>query len=104
LCATGSAPQILDALAAADGNQTRAAQLLGMARRTFVYKMAVYPLDGPRKRSRASTNQGDWSAPRAQRAREALSNVCSSLPGSLRNHPLNERGFLNGYVGHGPCS
>jgi DNA-binding NtrC family response regulator len=41
--------RILDALAACAGNQSRAAQLLGMPRRTFVSKLDAYRIARPRK-------------------------------------------------------
>jgi two-component system nitrogen regulation response regulator GlnG/two-component system response regulator HydG len=41
--------RIVDALAECQGNQTRAAELLGMPRRTLVAKMAQYALPRPRK-------------------------------------------------------
>ena len=40
---------MLDALAACNGNQTRAAELLGMPRRTFVYKLESYGIPRPQK-------------------------------------------------------
>ncbi|HET9931473.1 MAG TPA: sigma 54-interacting transcriptional regulator, partial [Polyangiaceae bacterium] len=40
--------RILDGLAACNGNQTRAAALLGMPRRTLVYKLAAYAIPRPR--------------------------------------------------------
>jgi DNA-binding NtrC family response regulator len=42
--------RIVEALADADGNQTRAAELLGMPRRTLVSKLASLGIEGPRKR------------------------------------------------------
>src|SRR5207249_11802447 len=44
--------RILDALAACNGNQTRAALLLNMPRRTFVSKLDQYGLPRPQKGSR----------------------------------------------------
>ena len=41
--------RMLDALAACNGNQTRAAELLGMPRRTFVYKLEQYGIPRPQK-------------------------------------------------------
>jgi DNA-binding NtrC family response regulator len=41
--------RIVDALAACAGNQSRAAMLLGMPRRTFVAKLAVYAIPRPQK-------------------------------------------------------
>jgi two-component system response regulator AtoC len=41
--------RMLDALAACNGNQTRAAELLGMPRRTFVYKLESYGIPRPQK-------------------------------------------------------
>jgi DNA-binding NtrC family response regulator len=41
--------RIVDALAACAGNQSRAAMLLGMPRRTFVAKLAVYSIPRPQK-------------------------------------------------------
>jgi DNA-binding NtrC family response regulator len=43
---------IKDALARADGNQTRAAKLLGISRRTLISRIEDYGLPRPRKRSR----------------------------------------------------
>jgi two-component system, NtrC family, response regulator AtoC len=43
--------RMLDALAACNGNQTRAAELLGMPRRTFVYKLESYGIPRPQKGS-----------------------------------------------------
>lgn len=40
--------RILEALAACGGNQTRAAQLLGMPRRTFVKRLAQFGIQRPR--------------------------------------------------------
>ena len=41
--------RIVDALAACAGNQSRAAMLLGMPRRTFVSKLAAYAIPRPQK-------------------------------------------------------
>ena len=41
--------RMLDALAVCNGNQTRAAELLGMPRRTFVYKLESYGIPRPQK-------------------------------------------------------
>jgi DNA-binding NtrC family response regulator len=43
---------ILEALERCGGNQTRAATLLGMPRRTFVKRLSDYGVDGPRKARR----------------------------------------------------
>ncbi len=43
--------RILDALAKGGGNQTRAAKLLGVSRRTLVYRLDRYGLPRPRKGS-----------------------------------------------------
>jgi DNA-binding NtrC family response regulator len=43
---------ILEALETCGGNQTRAAALLGMPRRTFVKRLSEYGVDGPRKARR----------------------------------------------------
>jgi DNA-binding NtrC family response regulator len=40
--------QILQALAKTGGNQTRAAKLLGIARRTLIKKMVRYGIERPR--------------------------------------------------------
>ncbi len=45
--------RILDALARCAGNQTQAAQLLGMPRRTLINRLAAYGLPRPRKGSHA---------------------------------------------------
>ena len=45
--------RMLDALATCNGNQTRAAELLGMPRRTFVYKLESYGIPRPQKGSHA---------------------------------------------------
>jgi two-component system response regulator AtoC len=42
--------RIIDALARCDGNQTRAAELLGLPRRTFIKRLEEYDLPRPRKR------------------------------------------------------
>ncbi|HTM19161.1 MAG TPA: helix-turn-helix domain-containing protein, partial [Kofleriaceae bacterium] len=42
--------RIVDALQATGGNQTKAAKLLGIGRRTLITKMELYGLDRPRKR------------------------------------------------------
>jgi DNA-binding NtrC family response regulator len=44
-----SREQILDALSRCDGNQTRAAELLGVSRRTLVARIAEYGIPRPRK-------------------------------------------------------
>jgi len=41
--------RIVDALGACNGNQTRAAKLLGMPRRTFVSKLSLFDIPRPRK-------------------------------------------------------
>ena len=41
--------RILDALEQCGGNQTRAAELLGMPRRTFVKRLTAYGVQRPRK-------------------------------------------------------
>jgi DNA-binding NtrC family response regulator len=41
--------RIVEALAACAGNQSRAAMLLGMPRRTFVAKLAMYAIPRPQK-------------------------------------------------------
>jgi DNA-binding NtrC family response regulator len=41
--------RIIEALDRCDGNQTKAAQLLGMPRRTFVMRVEEYGLPRPRK-------------------------------------------------------
>ncbi len=41
--------RIMDALATCNGNQTRAAQMLGMPRRTFVSKLDQYSIPRPQK-------------------------------------------------------
>ncbi len=43
--------RIVEALAACGGNQTEAAALLGMSRRTLISRIAEYRLPRPRKRS-----------------------------------------------------
>jgi DNA-binding NtrC family response regulator len=45
--------RIVEALAACGGNQTEAAALLGMSRRTLISRIAEYGLPRPRKRSEA---------------------------------------------------
>jgi DNA-binding NtrC family response regulator len=42
--------RILDALARCDGNQTRAAELLGVSRRTLINRLEEYAIERPRKR------------------------------------------------------
>ena len=41
--------RIVEALAAAGGNQTRAVELIGMPLRTFVTKLERYGLKGPKR-------------------------------------------------------
>ncbi len=48
--------RMLDALAACAGNQTRAAMMLGMSRRTFVKRMSEFALPRPRKPNGANAN------------------------------------------------
>ena len=43
--------QIVEALAACAGNQSRAAKMLGIARRTFVTKLDAYKIPRPKKGS-----------------------------------------------------
>jgi DNA-binding NtrC family response regulator len=47
--------RILQALAAAAGNQSHAAQILGIARRTLINKLERYGISGPRKKRDEST-------------------------------------------------
>jgi len=47
--------QILDALAKTTGNQTRAAKLLGIARRTLIKKMVRYGIERPRADARGDS-------------------------------------------------
>jgi transcriptional regulator with PAS, ATPase and Fis domain len=42
--------KIVDALAQTNGNQTRAAELLGITRRVLSYRMETYKISGPQKR------------------------------------------------------
>ena len=44
--------RIIEALAACAGNQSRAAKMLGIPRRTFVSKLDAYRIPRPRRRSR----------------------------------------------------
>jgi DNA-binding NtrC family response regulator len=48
--------RIIDALAACAGNQSRAAKLLNMPRRTFISKLDLY--DIPRPQKNKATDQG----------------------------------------------
>jgi DNA-binding protein Fis len=41
---------VLQALEACDGNQTRAAEMLGVSRRTLINRMIEFGLPRPRKR------------------------------------------------------
>jgi DNA-binding NtrC family response regulator len=47
--------KILAALAACAGNQSRAAEMLGMPRRTFVNKLDAYDIPRPKKRRDETT-------------------------------------------------
>jgi len=51
--------RILEALDEAGGNQTKAAELLGMPRRTLVSKLTALGIEGPRKRKRRSNTRDD---------------------------------------------
>ena len=42
--------RVLDALERCNGNQTRAAEMLGMSRRTLVYRLTELSIPRPRKR------------------------------------------------------
>ena len=46
--------QVIDALARCEGNQTHAAKLLGMSRRTLISRMEAFALPRPRKAPRSS--------------------------------------------------
>jgi two-component system response regulator AtoC len=43
--------QIVEALAACDGNQTKAAKRLGISRRTLINRLEQYRIERPRKRA-----------------------------------------------------
>jgi DNA-binding NtrC family response regulator len=47
--------RILQALAQADGNQQKAAELLGVSRRTLINRLEQYNVPRPRKHRREST-------------------------------------------------
>jgi DNA-binding NtrC family response regulator len=51
--ASAERQRIVDALQRCAGNQTQAARLLGISRRTLLYRLDEYGLPRPQKRSRA---------------------------------------------------
>jgi transcriptional regulator of acetoin/glycerol metabolism len=50
--ASSERDRILDALEQAGGNQTRAAEILGIPRRTFIRRLDRYGIPRPRKSTR----------------------------------------------------
>jgi hypothetical protein len=60
--------RMLDALAAWGGNQTRAAESLGMPRRTFVSKLDRYGFPRPRKRETPTSSMPTVDSESSRRA------------------------------------
>ena len=59
---SGERQRILDALAACAGNQSRAAKMLGMPRRTFVARLDQYKIPRPKKDLLRETPDADDDA------------------------------------------
>src|SRR5678816_2441209 len=74
--------QILEALAKTTGNQTRAAKLLGIARRTLIKKMVRYGIEPPR----AAGSRADGDTRHCRSAPRTCSREGRNVPGRRCRH------------------